>query len=273
MNYDRMPLMKCIIKFIVLIFGFIAMPANGLILENLIQQNKLSSTFKNKKIGYYFGSFDPLHIGHEAIVNDVLKQGLCDFILIYPAWGGDIYKKRTNVFIRLEMLFETFKNHPKVIVTQLNPGALQQILMEDQNNIFTAGKQTVKSRIAGVEYIGIIGSDAALDIVGDQEKLLVFMRGIKLSEKHKENTIGGILALPIDRFIVNIRPGDSLQTLQGKIADRPIFATIMANSFDISSTKIRTLLKSKNSIDDFINKEVIDIIIRNKLYCEDNPKN
>lgn len=40
--------------------------AHALILEDLVKDGKLESTLSQKKIGYYIGSFDPLHLGHES---------------------------------------------------------------------------------------------------------------------------------------------------------------------------------------------------------------
>jgi cytidyltransferase-like protein len=132
--------------------------AQALVLEDLVKDGKLESTLSQQKIGYYIGSFDPLHLGHESVVNQILEQNLCDYVLIYPAWGGDEYKNRTDVQIRLEMLFAAFANHPKVIVTKLAPGALQNTLMERAEDLI-AGKPSVKTKLFGTEYIGIIGSD------------------------------------------------------------------------------------------------------------------
>lgn len=101
--------MKLILTMLVCIYASIA---HALVLEDLVKDGKLESTLSQKKIGYYIGSFDPLHLGHEDVVNQILEQNLCDYVLIYPAWGGDEYKNRTDVKIRLEMLFAAFQKHP-----------------------------------------------------------------------------------------------------------------------------------------------------------------
>jgi hypothetical protein len=69
-------------------------PVQGIVLEELIQDQKLQATLSGKKVGYYIGSFDPLHLGHEGVIEEILNQNLCDYILLYPAWGGDDYKDR-----------------------------------------------------------------------------------------------------------------------------------------------------------------------------------
>jgi FAD synthase len=44
----------------------------ALVLEDLAKNGMLESTLSYKKVGYYLGSFDPLHRGHEAIANQVI---------------------------------------------------------------------------------------------------------------------------------------------------------------------------------------------------------
>jgi nicotinic acid mononucleotide adenylyltransferase len=214
--------------------------AHALVLEDLVKDGKLESTLSQKKIGYYIGSFDPLHLGHEAVVNQILEQNLCDYVLIYPAWGGDEYKNRTDVQVRLEMLFAAFANHPKAIVTKLTPTELQGALMKSDESL-VAGKPSVKTTLVGTEYIGIIGSDTALETSKDLKKLSVFMRGIEMPEKYKEHTIGGIIAIPVKGFIVSLRAGDSIDSLKGIFSDRPIIKTISTDYIDLSSTKVRQM--------------------------------
>ena len=239
--------------------------ADALVLEDLVKNDKVESTLSYKKVGYYIGSFDPLHLGHEAVANQVLDQNLCDYVLIYPAWGGDEYKNRTDVKIRLEMLFATFENHPKIIVTKLTPGELQQALMQNADSLII-GKPSVKTKIPGVKYIGIIGSDTAIDTSNDLKKLSVFMKGIQIPEKYKHHTIGGIIAIPVQSFVIGLRSGDSIESLNGKFGDRPIIKIIQTNYTDSTSTKIRESVKTGKTIDGFVNQNVKTIIEKYKLY-------
>ena len=240
--------------------------AYALVLEDLVKDGTLESTLSQKKVGYYIGSFDPLHLGHEDVVNQILKQNLCDYVLIYPAWGGDEYKNRTDIQIRLEMIFAAFEKHPRVIVTKLTPGELQHALMKSDESL-VAGKPSVKTKFLGTEYIGVIGSDTALDISKDPKKLSVFMRGIQISEKYKEHTIGGIIAIPVTSFIVSVRVGDSIESLKGLFSDRPIIATIPTDYINLSSTKVRRFIKSGGVLDEnFVSRGVKEIIEKCGLY-------
>ena len=45
----------------------LAFDAHALVLEDLVKNNQLQSTLQNKKVGYYIGSFDPIHKGHEEV--------------------------------------------------------------------------------------------------------------------------------------------------------------------------------------------------------------
>ena len=37
------------------------------------------------KYGFFLGSFDPPHLGHFAVVEKVLKEGLVDHVIMVPA--------------------------------------------------------------------------------------------------------------------------------------------------------------------------------------------
>jgi cytidyltransferase-like protein len=221
----------------------------AIVLENLIKNNKLNQTIINKNIGYYLGSFDPIHNGHENVIQNILDKKLCDLVIIYPAWGGDKYKNRTDINIRLEMLFSIFKNNKKVIVTKLNPQELQKNLI----NI-------------NAKYIGIIGSDLALYGVKNKKAREEFMSGKKITKEFKEHTQGCIMALPVKSFIVAIRSGDSIKNLNNKIGNRKILAIVETKFADISSTKIRDSIKNKKPINSLVNHTTDKIIKKYKLY-------
>lgn len=166
------------------------------------------------------------------------------------------------------MLFAAFAKHPKVIVTKLTPAELQGVLMKRDESL-VAGKPSVKTTLIGTKYIGIIGSDTALETSKDLKKLSVFMRGVQIPEKYKEHTIGGIIAIPVQSFIVSIRVGDSIDSLKGVFSDRPVIKTIFTDYIDLSSTKIRKIIKNGSALDKgFVSQGVNEIIKKYNLYRE-----
>jgi nicotinic acid mononucleotide adenylyltransferase len=251
---------KKIILIILCLYGF---SAKALVLEQLAQDKELEITLKNQKICFYAGSFDPLHKGHEEVAMSLLKEALCDFVLIYPSWGGDSYKNRTDLKFRLNMLFSVFKYHPHVIVTSLPPKELQAILTIPD----PAKRLRVKPAFEGMHFVGIVGSDNALKTWPGDDESFGFMAGVEIPEKYSSHTMGGLMALPVDSFIIAMRYGDDISPLKGQIGYRRVIAVIESDQTNkISSTSIRNLLKSKKSIDGIVSKPVARIIEKYELY-------
>lgn len=109
-------------KYWFIAFSFVMTTAQALVLEDLAKINKLSETLAHKKVGLYVGPFNPLHKGHEETAKLPIQQGLCDYVLIYSAWGGDHYKNMVAIKYRLEMIFSALKT----ILMSLSPSFHQQ---------------------------------------------------------------------------------------------------------------------------------------------------
>ena len=232
----------------------------ALVLEDLVKNGTLEKTLSHKKVGYYIGSFDPLHKGHERVAQSVIEHKLCDYVIIYPAWGGDEHKNRIDVHLRLDMLFSVFAKHPRVIVTRYNPKELQQALTTP-----VADSKFRAPKFAGLEFIGVIGSDTALSWA--KSKHSSFMKGVEMKDEWANQTIGGVIALPVHSFIVSQRAGDDLTPLHNKIKDRGIIAVISSSTAKgYSSTMVRKLLSLGKDISKFVSPGVQKIIDKCKLY-------
>lgn len=239
----------------------LASNAHALVLEDLTKNNQLQSMLQNKKVGYYIGSFDPIHKGHEEVAKTVLSKELCDYVIIYPSWGGDSYKQRASVELRLDMLFALFKDHPRIIVTRYPPQELQSALTK------VISKEIVAPKFKGLEFIGIIGSDTALKLNPNQPSSIAFMSGDIISAKHENHTWGGCIALPVSSFIVSMRDGDDITGLNKMTGGKPIINVLKLKKHDnISSTLIKKLLKNGSDISNWVSKPVVDIITNNKIY-------
>ncbi len=251
-------------KLFVFLFALILCVKNvfSLVLEDLPKED-LKKLLSHKKIGFYVGSFDPIHKGHEQVVNHLLEQRLVDYIVIYPAWGGDPYKNRTDVSIRFSMLFSLYKTNPKVLISKLTPQQLQHLLTK---NVAKGNKAPRIASSEGTDYIGILGSDTALSTAKDKKKLSIFMRGIAIPDKYREHTIGGIMTIPVKKFIVLLRNDDNLEPLKGKIGDRDILTIIPSPSKTASSSIAKVKIREGKPLENILSPSIIDTIKESNLY-------
>ncbi len=209
------------------------------------------SELDGKRVGYYIGSFDPIHLGHEHVIEAALKEGHVDVVLIYPVPGGDSFKNRTDWPIRKQMIASVYHNHPEVLWTDWTPKELQD----------RWGERVV---------VGIIGSDVVTQelMSDDPEKRekyqKVFMRGIPLEEKHYDDTVGALTALCAESFVVALRGEVDLSYLKGGIGDREIVSFIQSSGD--SSTAVRKAIAEGKPFEHLVSFPVALIIKELGLY-------
>lgn len=228
----------------------VSLPMNADVLDDAFDWKRLQGS----KLGYYIGSFDPIHLGHQNVIEQALESKAVDFVLIYPAPGGDQYKNRTDLALRQKMIASVYNDHPKVLITYWTPKELQ--------NKFALFAE-------GIEIIGVIGSDVVTEVLLGPDKLLsekyhtVFMRGIPIQDKHSQTTVGALMALKANSFIVALRGDVDLSNLKA-INDRPICAFIQSQ--DHSSTKVRNAVQNKQPFEEYLSSSVVKIIKQEGLY-------
>ena len=116
----------------------------------------------------------------------------------------------------------------------------------------------------------MIGSDVVTEnLMGPDKELSdkyrsVFMRGIPLKEKHYHDTVGALMALKADSFLVALRGDVDLSHLENHIYDRPIRAFIQSKT--ISSTEIRNAIRNKQPFEHLLSFPVQAIIKQEGLY-------
>ena len=184
-------------------------------------------------------------------------------MIIYPIWEGDKYKNRTNIDVRLDMLFAAFEKHPNSIVTRLCPIELQDVLMTSSKG------DSMETKISGVSYIGLIGSDTVANPLIPENARKEMMRGTKISSEDSSNTRGCFMIFPIESFIIGKRINDSeedLKNLGGQFGGRRILGIVPTQFDSVSSTEIRERLKNGKSIDKLINPNVKSVIETRQLY-------
>ena len=70
------------------------------------------------RIGLFGGTFDPIHIGHMIIMENVINFMNLDKIYILPNSNPPhkLKNEKTNISLRLKMIEKSIKNNPKLII-------------------------------------------------------------------------------------------------------------------------------------------------------------
>lgn len=200
-------------------------------------------------VAIYRGSFDPLHKGHEAIVEECMKNGV-SHVFLFPAFGlGE--KDRSPLNFRTEML-KAFANGTSVQVFEFD---IDPEMESDIATLKQVRSQIVSWMIAlqnrGVKVYKVLGGDAAYKEV---EAL-----------QHKPPNV-------VDGYILASRSGYPITPqLLEQFADLGIEAFPIDPPFQyLSSTWLRKELKNGCDVSMFISESTMDVIRKYRLYQDEN---
>lgn len=195
------------------------------------------------RIGLFGGTFDPIHIGHMIIMENVINFMNLDKIYILPNSNPPhkLENKKTHINLRLKMIEKSIKNNPKLIIDDYD--------FKDNKIHYTY--KTInhfKTTYPNDEFFFIMGEDSFLDIEKWKnyqeildENLIIFKR------TSCKNSLLLSKINEIKKYNKNIYLIDNL-------------------ALDISSTLIRNLVKNNKSIRYLVDDDVIKIIGEENLY-------
>jgi len=188
------------------------------------------------KIGLFGGSFDPIHLGHLVVAQQVLDEKLCEKIWFLPCYQNPLKKKSTETKHRKKMLEIAIKNEKGF---ELNETELK----EKKTNYTIETVRKLKKLFSEHEFYFIIAGKA----------LKEFNKWKKYDELAKE----------IKFIVVSFQHSDKIPKKIGKFNPIKLNPTLSSN---ISSTLIRKGIKEKKDVSVFLPKKVLDYIKENKLY-------
>jgi len=185
------------------------------------------------KIFFFGGTFDPPHLGHKMIVDKCI--GMCDKLILIPNFiSPDKNQPMTKPIYRMEMLNILFKNY-KLEIDDFETN------LKTKSYTYKTIKY-LKKRFLNSDLTMVIGYDQMLnfnnwyksDKILTEVNILCFNRNKNFDQKNNLNEYKNI------KFIENF-------------------------DCNISSNEIRNnkLNINKNK---FLSKEIIEYIIKNKLY-------
>ena len=193
------------------------------------------------KIAIYGGSFNPMHIGHEKIVDYVLKNLDMDKIIIIPV--GIPSHRENNLEesdTRLKICREIFKSNEKVEVSDI------EIKSERKSYTYDTLLKLIQIYDKDNEFFEIIGEDS--------------LKNLKTWKNYKE-------LLNLCKFIVFRRKDDKNTKIDSEFLNNKNIIILENEYYNISSTEIRNKVKNKEDISELVNQKVKKLI--EKEYKED----
>lgn len=204
-------------------------------------------------VGIYGGSFDPVHIGHLRIAEDVREYYNLPKIIFIPAYHSPLKpESRASAEDRLQMIKISVKNNPFF--------SIDDIEIKRKGKSFTI--DTVKVyREKGLLPVFIVGTDAFLTLHRwkNSEELSRLTSFIVLGRgKDSYDDVKNYLK---ENFpYMDLRIDNSISKNEGAVYyfDR--------RRIDVSSTEIRERVKTNRSIKYLVLPEVEEYILNKKLY-------
>ncbi len=191
----------------------------------------------NKKIGLFFGTFDPIHNGHIEVAQYIVDNCFSDevWLIITPQNPEKKYIKISNFDDRFKMA-EIATNR----IDKVKPSKVEQDLPIPNYSIDTL--KHISEKFKNYEFSLVIGQD-------NFEKLNSWKSHEKIIENYK------ILIYP--------RLGSDKKAEIGKLKN---IIHLKGATVDISSSQVREKIKNKNLGKNYLNKDVLNFIIENNLY-------
>lgn len=195
------------------------------------------------KIGLFGGTFDPIHIGHMILMENVINNLDLDKIYVLPNSNPPhkLENKKTALNLRLKMVNEAIKDNPKLEINDYDYRDNEIHYTFDTINYF-------KKSYPNDEIFFIMGEDSFLDIEKWKNYKEILKENLIIFKRYSNKNFSLISKInQVRKYNKNIYLIDNI-------------------ALDISSTLIRNLVKENKSIRYLVNDEVINIIKEEKLY-------
>ena len=188
------------------------------------------------KIAIYGGSFNPMHRGHEQIVEYILKNLDMDKIIIVPV--GIPSHRENNLEqsdTRLKICREIFKDNSKIEVSDI------EIKSDGKSYTYDTLIKLIEVYGKNNEFFEIIGEDS--------------LKNFKTWKNYKE-------LLKICKLIVFRRNDDEDKEIDKEFLKNSNIIILKNEYYNYSSTEIREKVKNGEDISNLVNKRVEKIILQ-----------
>lgn len=188
------------------------------------------------RIAIYGGSFNPMHRGHEQIVEYILKNLNMDKIIIVPV--GIPSHRENNLEqsdTRLKICREIFKDNSKIEVSDI------EIKSDGKSYTYDTLIKLIEVYGKNNEFFEIIGEDS--------------LKNFKTWKNYKE-------LLKICKLVVFRRNDDEDKEIDKEFLKNSNIIILKNEYYNYSSTEIREKVKNGEDISNLVNKNVEKIILQ-----------
>lgn len=189
-----------------------------------------------KKIGLFFGSFNPVHVGHLIIANHMVTHSDLDMVWMVISPHNPHKKKSSlaNDYDRLHLVNLAIGNNDKIKASKIEFNLPQPSYTIDTLTY-------LKEKHPEYNFVLIMGGDN----LGTFHK----WKNYEMILKHYE-------------IMVYKRPSYEL----GELKDHPSINIVEAPLLEISASFIRKCIKEKKSIQYLVSKDVFEYISGSNMY-------
>jgi nicotinate-nucleotide adenylyltransferase len=190
------------------------------------------------KIGLYFGTFNPIHIGHLIIANHMAEHADLDQIWMVVTPHNPLKKKATLLddYHRLQMVYLATEDFPKI-----KPSDIEFKLSQPNYTVNTLVH--LQEKFPDYEFSLIMGED-------------------NLKSLHKWKNYEVILA----HHDIYVYPRISSEAENLELKNHPKIHLIDAPVVEISSTIIRNTIKKGKNVQPLLPHKVWEFIDHNNFY-------
>ncbi|MDI5896500.1 nicotinate (nicotinamide) nucleotide adenylyltransferase [Flavobacterium yafengii] len=190
------------------------------------------------KIGLYFGTFNPIHVGHLIIANHMAEHADLDQVWMVVTPHNPLKKKSTLLddYHRLQMVHLATEDFPKI-----KPSDIEFKLSQPNYTVNTLVH--LQEKYPNYEFSLIMGED-------------------NLKSLHKWKNYEAILA----HHEIYVYPRISIEVENAMFKDHPKIHMIDAPVVEISSTFIRDNIKKGKNVQPLLPAKVWEYIDHNNFY-------
>ncbi len=192
----------------------------------------------SQSIGFYGGSFDPIHNGHLELAKDLLEQAKLHRILFSPANQAPLrdHSYAASPIDRFAMVSAAVADTPGLEATDVE-------IQKGGTNFTLDTLRMLKRKMPNAIFSVIIGADQL-------EKLPRWQRIEELSKETE--------------FLVLARPGHKLST-PPELTDLRM-RSFDTREFEVSSSEVRNRIRDHLPFQELVPPPVASIITQRKLY-------